>query len=488
MIKSYQVFISVLLFLVVVKVCIGQDKDYNEWLKKEQQQLNHFKEERDKEFAEFLKREWKTVDGTAGETFIEGPLPGPLPVYEGKIVQLPQSDVNPEVKVEIIKPVTLPHEEIKVPSSAVFSRYATINYYEVPVKIGYNDVPALEMQGTVTKEQISKAWDILSGWNYNNLLEQLVQKRLYHKVNDWGFVKLVYESAKSLTKDSENDAIAVSWFLLTKAGYEVKIAFSEMSVHLLFPSVNKLYSVPYFTMKDDERRFYEPPMDRTVVSGSKICTYEGKYPGADKQIQFTVPAIPVLTGEKMSKDLSFSYGDSTYSLHTQYSKDVVRYFEYYPQTEYEVYFAAPLSQEAKNSLLPQLAAIVKGKSEVEVVNILLRFVQTAFKYKVDAEQFGREKPFFPDEILYYPYSNCKDRAIFFAYLIRSLLHYQVVGLYYPDHVAAAVNFQGAVGGDAVVVQGKKFIICDPTYVNANIGMCMPQFKNVAPSIIAIHAN
>jgi len=166
----------------------------------------------------------------------------------------------------------------------------------------------------------------------------------------------------------------------------------------------------------------------------------------------------------------------------------VRYFEYYPQTEYEVYFAAPLSQEAKNSLLPQLAAIVKGKSEVEVVNILLRFVQTAFKYKVDAEQFGREKPFFPDEILYYPYSNCKDRAIFFAYLIRSLLHYQVVGLYYPDHVAAAVNFQGTVGGDAVVVQGKKFIICDPTYVNANIGMCMPQFKNVAPSIIAIHAN
>ena len=113
--------------------------------------------------------------------------------------------------------------------------------------------------------------------------------------------------------------------------------------------------------------------------------------------------------------------------------------------------------------------------------------QTAFEYKVDAEQFGREKPFFPDEILFYPYSNCKDRAIFFAYLVRNILNYKVIGLYYPDHVATAVMFQGDIPGDAVIVQSKKFIICDPTYINANIGMCMPNFKNVTPTIIAINS-
>ena len=32
-------------------------------------------------------------------------------------------------------------------------------------------------------------------------------------------------------------------------------------------------------------------------------------------------------------------------------------------------------------------------------------------------------------------------------------------------------------------KGKKYIICDPTFINANAGMCMPEFKKVNPEII-----
>jgi hypothetical protein len=120
------------------------------------------------------------------------------------------------------------------------------------------------------------------------------------------------------------------------------------------------------------------------------------------------------------------------------------------------------------------------------VNFLLRFVQTAFEYKTDEEQFGREKPFFPDETIYYPYSDCEDRAILFSYLVRSLLHLDVVGLYYPNHIATAVRFSKKNDGDAIEYQGKLLTICDPTYMNADIGMCMPQFKNVQPKVIAFH--
>ena len=487
--KYRQHSILAIFFLVLITSLLkAQDTEYEKWLKQEQNNLQQFKEERDKEFTEFLKREWKPVDSKEGESLIEKPLPGPFPVYAGKAAELPQSDVKPTIKIEMPKPVTPPSLEANTTSPAAFSHFTSVNYYNLPIKIGYNDVPSIEFQEVMTKEQISKAWDAFSGCSYKSILEQLNQERLRHKLNDWGFVKLVYATAKSLTINSENEAITLSWFLLSKAGYEVKIAYNEKSIHLLFPSANKLYGVQYYTMKDDDRRFYEPPMERiAAATESSVFTYDGKYPGADKQIQFTVPVIPVLAGEKMSKELSFRYDDSTYHLRTQYSKDAIRYFEYYPQTDYEVYFDAPLSPEATNSLLPQLVNIVKGKSEVEAVNILLRFVQTAFEYKVDAEQFGREKPFFPDEILFYPYSNCKDRAIFFAYLVRNILNYKVIGLYYPDHVATAVMFQGDIPGDAVIVQSKKFIICDPTYINANIGMCMPNFKNVTPTIIAINS-
>jgi hypothetical protein len=114
-----------------------------------------------------------------------------------------------------------------------------------------------------------------------------------------------------------------------------------------------------------------------------------------------------------------------------------------------------------------------------------RFAQTAFGYKIDEELFGREKPMFPDEVLYYKDSNCKDRAILFAYLVRTLTRLEVVGLHYQGHVATAVRFSRDIPGDGVDYNGRHFTICDPTYVGADAGMCMPKFKGVVPNIIPL---
>ena len=150
-----------------------------------------------------------------------------------------------------------------------------------------------------------------------------------------------------------------------------------------------------------------------------------------------------------------------------------------------MYFNAAVSQESVDSLERSLKHLVTNKSEVESVNILLRFVQTAFDYKVDQEQFGKEKPMFIEETLYYPYSDCEDRAVLFAYLVRSILGLDVVGLRYDGHIATAVKFKDQVYGDAVVYSGEKYIICDPTYMYADAGKCLPNFQEKVPKIISI---
>ena len=38
-------------------------------------------------------------------------------------------------------------------------------------------------------------------------------------------------------------------------------------------------------------------------------------------------------------------------------------------------------------------------------------------------------------------------------------------------------------GDFVTVEGKKYIVCDPTYIGASIGKAMPQFKRVAAKVL-----
>ncbi len=122
---------------------------------------------------------------------------------------------------------------------------------------------------------------------------------------------------------------------------------------------------------------------------------------------------------------------------------------------------------------------IAGKNKSAAANILLHFVQTAFEYATDDEQFGVERPLFADETLFYPYSDCEDRAILYSILVRELLGLDVVLLHYPNHLATAVCFDTEVPGDYLQVDGIRYIVCDPTYINADIGQAMPQFKQTA---------
>ena len=109
--------------------------------------------------------------------------------------------------------------------------------------------------------------------------------------------------------------------------------------------------------------------------------------------------------------------------------------------------------------------------------MLLNFVQTGFEYKTDGDQFGKEKPFFKEEMFFYPYCDCEDRSFLYSYLVEKLVGLKTILVYAPDHVFVAVCFNDDVEGDFLMVDGKKYVICDPTYIGSDIGMCMPNYKN-----------
>ena len=122
----------------------------------------------------------------------------------------------------------------------------------------------------------------------------------------------------------------------------------------------------------------------------------------------------------------------------------------------------------------------------EAAALLLDFVQNAFEYQSDRQQFGHEKVFFPDEMLYYPYNDCEDRAILYCHLIRVLLGLNVALVNYPNHIAAAVCFPSQVKAETQYRRGNEtYTLCDPTYLGASIGECMPQFIGKSPKLILL---
>jgi len=100
-------------------------------------------------------------------------------------------------------------------------------------------------------------------------------------------------------------------------------------------------------------------------------------------------------------------------------------------------------------------------------------------------KFGYERAFFADENFFYPYNDCEDRSILYALLIKDLLGLEVVLLHYPLHLATAVHFPENITGDYLTIDGKKFIVCDPTYIGASIGTAMPQYKNASANVIRL---
>jgi hypothetical protein len=123
------------------------------------------------------------------------------------------------------------------------------------------------------------------------------------------------------------------------------------------------------------------------------------------------------------------------------------------------------------------------KTDKQKVAVLLEFVQKAFQYKTDMDQFKYEKYFFPDELFLYPYSDCEDRSVLFARLVKQFTRLECIGLDYPGHINTAIFFGDETEGTTITHNNRKFSVCDPTFSNAPIGYLAPEYKDFQPEII-----
>ncbi len=57
----------------------------------------------------------------------------------------------------------------------------------------------------------------------------------------------------------------------------------------------------------------------------------------------------------------------------------------------------------------------------------------------------------------------------------------------PGHMATAVRFNAPGTGDVIQVGRVTYTVADPTYIGAAVGQAMPQFRTVAPTVIAVRA-
>ena len=376
-----------------------------------------------------------------------------------------------------VKPQPKPKAKPAIQSSLQKEFYSSvaINYCNTKLYIDAS------MKGVIniTSSQecaVADGYEALCRSNYKPLIANCQQAQKDFRLNDWGVFLFVKTAAEALCND-ENSCIVMQQFLLNELGYRAKMARrGDRNQLLLFVATDcMVYGHPYFTKEG--LNYYN-------INGTEACTFymcNQDSKKAKTPVAMRLNNVPALNSGVVSRQRTNKAGNVSVSVNV--SKSLMDFYASMPQCDYGVYAKAPVAGSLAQEVLGTLRPLVQGKSEVDAANLLLNFVQTGFKYATDEEQFGFEKPFFVEELFYYPACDCEDRSVLFGWLVRELLGLDVVYLDYPNHIATAVQFKGDVKGDFLTVDGKRYTVCDPTYIGASIGMTMPNLRSAGVSIL-----
>ena len=480
-------------------------QDYEQFKQQAFQEYDSFRRKANEDYAKYMEESWKLFESHPAVQpptkpkplvpLVDDKEPSPAPTPEPTPKPEPNSNTRPVVEpVRLPDPIQAPEltrpeltqkperpkpVEPIIPSAVPMTAAQNVLLYGSTFAFHLDNELTIALKD-VTEKSVAKMWKQLSDPSFDYLIAECLQQRDARNLCDWAYLKLTQSVAEKQFGKGSNEAVVMQMYLLTQSGYNMRIGRDEANhLALLIGSREQIYRYMYYEM--DGEKFYI--IDKSF-SKKPMYIYDHAFPKETSlSLAMTQPDLKVKKTEERTIT-SKRYPDVSITVQT--NSNLIAFYDDYPQSSlWNYYSVASMSEVLKETLYPALRKAIEGKTELEAANILLNFVQTGLEYATDEEQFGYERPLFPDEAFYYPYCDCEDRSILFSCLVRELLGLEVVLLNYPVHVATAVRFNEDVKGDYLLIDGKSYIICDPTYINASVGNCAPKFKPIAPSVVKI---
>ena len=460
----------------------------------QKQQFQTFKSSQQQAFYNHLKQQWQDFRVAQGKPEDAAAKPQVIPKITLKTKSKPTKIVT--LKPQFKKNLKPEKEKVNIEENRVAKKH------QYPVDIDFfsssidwqSDAKWQQWRATrinqITNSVIADYWQQFSKLDATLILNQLQKTSSKLKLNDWGKIKLLEKFGESLNL-SKNQQLLTIWALLNEADYDVRVGYKDNTVFLLYHSKQRLYSTPYFRF--DNKRYYLYSASNKKVF--KLKSYKGNLRASPNPLNLQLSSAPTLNESHQkryikNRQLMVNWRDNQYNFTVTIYQPEISYLDTLPQQQLKNYFAFLPNKNITDNLIPSLRQVIKPMAADEKINFLLRFVQTAFPYATDQEQFNYENYLLPDETFYYPASDCEDRSILFAWLINKLTPYQIIAVDYPGHVATAIalpnSVKGSVKSKKYNFKGKQFTVADPTYINASLGMEMPQFKNAKPKFIAIN--
>ncbi len=400
------------------------------------------------------------------------PEPKKTPTQE-KVVERPQ----PTKPIEkVVTPVTTSPKAQEVAINK--SRALQFLFYGTALSVSLSDAHTITLP-SVQENAVATEWSRIASGKYDSIYRECCEIKKQLQLNDWGYYMLVRTICNTFCGNATNESVLLQSFLMSEAGYKMRLARGDNRLRLLLSVDTKIYSKPYFTIAG--QTFYLLDGD-AKASRFNICNFS--IPG-ERPLAMAMHNAPLLN-YRAGTAITRTDTKLKTSVTVTPNLNLTAFMNDYPSCSWETYASTQLSKPTATALLPALRKAIEGKSDAKAVEILLSFLHNGFPYKTDPQQFGVERTFFAEEMFAYTYSDCEDRSILLAQLVKELLGLDVVLLNYPEHIATAIKFKEAIAGDYVELNSSRYVICDATYINAKVGEAMPEFKKVSAKIVRLN--
>ncbi len=457
---------------------------FNSYSDRINQEFEEYRKRINERYADALRNRWERMNLHDGEKHPEEPVPPVITPFDPTVpTPAPKPiAVDPEpVRPPKVEPQPEPVNPIQdIPK--IETRHSFI-VFGTEMNVRWDSSLMFRLKNN-SENNVASAWKILSDSKYNSVVVDLLDIRKKHRLDDWAYLMTINSFSHSVLGDTD-EATVLTAYIFCQSGYRIRLANGNGKLIMLFASRHLIYNIPSLKIGNDS--YYAFNFDGGEISVGNIS-----FPG-EQSLSLLINEPALLTSSCSDERILASKAYPDMRIPTKVNKNLIGYYNTYPtslignqvMSRWAMYANTPLSDEARRALYPTLQSAIAGLGELDAVERLLNWTQTAFVYEYDDNVWGQDRAFFAEETLFYPYADCEDRAILFSRIVRDLLHLDVILVYYPGHLATAVCFPDGIYGDYITLNGRNFTVCDPTYINAPVGRTMPEMDNSTAKVILL---
>lgn len=450
-------------------------------------ELEDFRRKAMDDFISFLRNPWKEFEELP-------PVPKPKEEPVPPVV-IPEEDKDKPVKdkpVVIEEVVTPPPVEpqpqpiepirdvpVKEEKTVQFSFFGT----QAEVRCDASQCSPLK---DLSPESIADAIALLFTDEFDILIADCLHLRDSLCLSDWAYLQMLDEMSQAIVGRGTNGATLLMAYVYLQSGYKMRLGCTDERLYMLYASRHQLFDRGYFLVDGDQ---YYGLSDIPA----KMNISEAAFP-KEKGLSLLITKSQQLSRDEKDGRSLASKAFPTVKLASKVNKNLMDFYATYPSsmldgnvmTCWAMYANTPMDATLKKQIDEQLKPLLKELTPLQAVRRLLDLIQTGLAYEYDDKVWGHDRIFFAEETLFYPYADCEDRAILLTRLVRNLLGLRCILVFYPGHLACAVDFgEDEVKGDYIMLDDHRYVICDPTYIGAPVGVTMPDMDNQTAKVILL---